>query len=459
MYSRVFSEEASHEFPSSRPWDHAIELKPGTPAALPGKLIPLSQAELIELQSFVKEHLARGTIRPFKSPYKAQFFYIKKKDGKLRPVQDYHPVNEWTIRNAYPLPLIPELIDRLSRCSLYTKFDICWGYNNVQIKEGDEWKAAFITNEGLFKPTVIFFGLTNSLATFQTMMNSIFANKIAEKWLTVYMDNITIHTQQQDNEMEEQHIQRHRIYVKRILAKLMEHNLFLKPEKCIFEQPSIEFLGVWITQGEVQMDDTKVEKVRNWRPPTNVTEVQKFLGFTGYYWYFIKDYSKIARPLLQLTHLMSTWHWNEDEQTAFETLRQAMISKPVLRQPIFTKPFFLLMDASAYGMGAILSQEGGSLTSNPSQKLKLYPVTYYSATFTQIECNYDIYERELLAIIKAISHWQPNLIWTKEPFTILTDHTNLLHWKLPRKLNRRTARWHGELQDYNFKLHHVPGKL
>jgi RNase H-like domain found in reverse transcriptase len=164
--------------------------------------------------------------------------------------------------------------------------------------------------------------------------------------------------------MEEQHVQWHRIYVKRILAKLMEHNLFLKPEKCSFKQPSIEFLGVRITQGEVQMDDTKVEKVRNWRPPTNVTEVRKFLGFTGYYRYFIKDYSKIARPLLQLTHLMSTWHWNEDEQIAFETLQQAMINKPVLWQPDFTKPFFLLTDTSAYGMGAILSQEGGSSTSN-----------------------------------------------------------------------------------------------
>jgi hypothetical protein len=141
----------------------------------------------------------------------------------------------------------------------------------------------FITNEGLFKPTVKFFGLTNSPATFQTMMNLIFANEIAKKWLTVYMDNMAIHTQQQDNKMEEQHVQWDRIYVKRILAKLMEHNLFLKPEKCVFEQPSIKFLGVWITQGEVQMDDTKVEKVCNWRPPTNVTEVQKFLGFTGYY--------------------------------------------------------------------------------------------------------------------------------------------------------------------------------
>jgi hypothetical protein len=176
----------------------------------------------------------------------------------------------------------------------------------------------------------MFFGLTNSPATFQTMMNSIFANEIAEKWLMVYMDNMAIHTQRQEHETEEQHVQQHQIYVKRILAKLMEHNLFLKPEKCSFKQPSIEFLGVRITQGEVQMDDTKVEKVRNWRPPTNVTEVRKFLGFTGYYWYFIKDYSKIARPLLQLTHLTTTWHWDKDEQAAFETLRQAMINKPVL---------------------------------------------------------------------------------------------------------------------------------
>jgi RNase H-like domain found in reverse transcriptase len=175
------------------------------------------------------------------------------------------------------------------------------------------------------------------------------------------------------------------------------------------------------------MDDAKVDKVCNWKPPTNVTEVRKFLGFTGYYWYFIKDYLKITQPLLQLTHLTTTWHWNEDEQTAFETLCQAMINKPVLQQPDFTKPFFLLMDTSAYGVGAILSQEGGSLTSNPSQKPKLHPIAYYSATFIQTECNYDIYKQELLAIIKAISHWRPYLIWTKEPFTILTDHTNLLH--------------------------------
>jgi Reverse transcriptase (RNA-dependent DNA polymerase) len=221
-----------------------INLKPGAPAALPGKLIPLSQMELGVLRKFVKEHLARGTIRPSKSPYKSRFFFIQKKDGTLCAVQDYRPVNQWTIRNAYPLPLILELIDQLNSCSLYTKFDICWGYNNVRIKEGDEWKATFITNEGLFEPTVMFFGLTNSPATFQTMMNLIFSEEVAECWMTIYMDDMAIHTKRREDETELQHILRHRSYVCRVLAKLLKHNLFLKPEKCTFEQPSIEFLGV-----------------------------------------------------------------------------------------------------------------------------------------------------------------------------------------------------------------------
>jgi Reverse transcriptase (RNA-dependent DNA polymerase) len=195
QYSRVFPEDTSHEFPPSRIWDHAIELKPNAPATLLSKLILLSKAGQEELRRFIAEHTKRGTIRPSKSPYKAWFFYIKKKDGKLWPVQDYRPINQWTICNAYPLPLIPELINQLSGCSLYTKFNICWGYNNVQIRKGDKWKATFITNKGLFEPTVMFFGLTNSPATFQMMMNSIFANDIVEKWLTVYINDMAIHTQ------------------------------------------------------------------------------------------------------------------------------------------------------------------------------------------------------------------------------------------------------------------------
>jgi hypothetical protein len=200
----------------------------------------------------------------------------------------------------------------------------------VRIREGDKWTAAFITNEGLFEPTIMFFRLTNSPATFQTMMSSIFTNNIAEKWLTVYMDNMAIHTKCQPGETEELHIQHNWSYIKRILDKLMKHNLFLKLEKCAFKQPSIEFLGIQITQGEVQMDNTKVEKVRNWKVLMNITEVCKFLGFTGYYHYFIKDYSKITQPLLQLTHLTNPWSWKQEEQTAFKILQEAMVNRLVL---------------------------------------------------------------------------------------------------------------------------------
>jgi hypothetical protein len=165
----------------------------------------LNQREQEEMQKFVEEHLRRGTIRESWSPYAANFFFIKKKDGKLRPVQDYRPINKWTKKNRNVSPLIPQTIDRLSGCKLFTKFDVRWGYNNIRIQEGDEWKAAFLTPEGLFEPTVMFFGLTNSPATFQMMMNTIFRKEVAQGWLSVYMDDIAIHTKLKPNETEEQH--------------------------------------------------------------------------------------------------------------------------------------------------------------------------------------------------------------------------------------------------------------
>jgi len=187
-----------------------------------------------------------------------------------------------------------------------------------------------MTNEGLFEPTVMFFGLTNSPATFQVMMNLVFAPEIVEQWLMVYMDDMAIHMAKLPNETDQQHLQQHYKLVNQILAKLQEHNLFLKPEKCTFEQPTIEFLGVKVDQGTVQMDDMKIAKVRNWITLHNITEVHKFLGFTGYYCYFIQDYSKKARPLLYLTHNTTPWHWEQDQQTAFEILRDTMCDKPVL---------------------------------------------------------------------------------------------------------------------------------
>src|SRR5712672_712892 len=258
-HHKVFSEEAAQHFLEPRIWDHVIKLKPGAPSTLPGKIYALSQLELQELAKFVKEHLAKGYIRPSKSPYASPFFFIKKKDGKLRPVQDYRRLNEWTIRNRYPLPLIPELINRVRNKDLFTKFDVRWGYNNVRIKDGDEWKAVFVTNEGLFEPTVMFFGLTNSPATFQAMMNAIFEDEIRAGWLTVYMDDMLIATRNDAG--------LHEHYVNHILTKLAQHDLYLKPEKCQFEQTRIEFLGVVLENNTIQMDPVKTDGVAKWPSP------------------------------------------------------------------------------------------------------------------------------------------------------------------------------------------------
>jgi RNase H-like domain found in reverse transcriptase/Reverse transcriptase (RNA-dependent DNA polymerase) len=179
--------------------------------------------------------------------------------------------------------------------------------------------------------------------------------------MTVYMDDIAIHTQQEKGETEDQHIEQHRWLVKEMLTILEEHDLFLNVKKCQFEQKSIKFLGVHVGQGKVEMQDSKVNKVREWKPPRNVQEVRRFLGFTRYYQYFIKGYLLIAKPLIELTKKSTPWGWNNEQQNSFETLKAKMCEKPVLQQPDFDKTFYLQTDMSAYSVGAILSQEGERL--------------------------------------------------------------------------------------------------
>jgi hypothetical protein len=161
----------------------------------------------------------------------------------------------------------------LSGCTLFTKFDVRWGYNNVCIKEGDKWKATFLTPEGLFEPMVMSFGLTNSPATFQMMMNMIFQKEVSQGWLSVYMDDIAIHTRKRPDKTEEQHQQRHQKYTHQVLDKLEEHDLYLKPEKCEFAKEEIKYLGVIVGQNKIRMDPGKLKGIADWPVPQNPTEV------------------------------------------------------------------------------------------------------------------------------------------------------------------------------------------
>jgi len=200
-FESVFAKKNFDILPEHRQWDHAIKLIPGSePKSL--KVYPLSPVEQKELDSFLEENLRTGRICPSKSPMAAPVFFIKKKNGSLQLVQDYRALNSMTVKNKYPLPLISELVSQLCGARYFTKLDVCWGFNNVCIKPRDEWKVAFQTNRGLFKPLVMFFGITNSLATFQTMMNNIFRNLIVEGIVVVYLDDILIFTK-----TEEEHAQ------------------------------------------------------------------------------------------------------------------------------------------------------------------------------------------------------------------------------------------------------------
>ena len=246
-----------------RQWDHAIELIPGLEPKS-SKVYSLSLVEQKELDSCLEENLCTGQICPSKSPMAALVIFIKKKDGLLRLVQDYRVLNSMTVKNKYPLPLISELMSQLCRARYFTKLDVHWGFNNVCIKPRNEWKVAFQTNRGLFEPLVMFFGMTNSPATFQTMMNNIFWDLIAEGIMVVYLDDILIFTR-----TEEEHAKA----IRRVLQVLQEHKLFLRPEKCEFCKERIEYLGLVISENEVFIDLVKVAGVREWSTPENKTDV------------------------------------------------------------------------------------------------------------------------------------------------------------------------------------------
>ena len=247
------------------------QFKTNTPDNIQCKVYPMMIKEDKALDDFIDEQLVKGYIQPLVSPYASSFFFIKKKDGKLRLVQDYHEINKWIVRNQYLFPLIPSLICDLGGAHVYTKLDIWWGYNNIRIKEGDEWKAAFKTCRGLYEPAVMFFGLTNSPATFQAMMNHIFCNVIMKhrsKGTNIWdnMDDIAIATK---HPSLLDHVQA----VCNVLQVAKDHSLFFKLSKCTFHTTSIDYLGVILEKGVTCMDPVKVEGIRNWPTPTCTRDV------------------------------------------------------------------------------------------------------------------------------------------------------------------------------------------
>ncbi|EEB91673.1 hypothetical protein MPER_09934, partial [Moniliophthora perniciosa FA553] len=385
-YREQFEKGAAERFPESRPYDHAIELKPDfKPINKPIYKLDATQTKLME--EFIEENLRKNYIRPSTSPIASPFFFVAKKEkGALRPCQDYRDLNAGTVKNAYPLPLVGDLLDKFKGATIFSKLDLRNGYNNIRIKDGDQWKAAFRTSKGHYEPYGLCFSdSTNSRATFQAFMDDTLSDFISEGWCVVYMDDILIFSKN-----KEEHQQR----TIRLLQRLKERDLFLKPEKCEFDVTEVIFLGLVIRPGQIAMDPVKVAGIKDWLPPDTVTGVRSFLGFGNFYRKFIGKYAEIARPLNDLTCKGKEFVWTDECQTAFDKLKRKFLEDPVLIIPDMEKPFLLETDASKFASGGVLRQKGSDG--------EWHPCGYISNSFNQAERNYQIYNRELLGMIRGL---------------------------------------------------------
>jgi len=289
----------------------------------------------------------------------------------------------------------------------------------VRIKEGDKWKGAFTMHVGSFEPTVIFFGMTNSPATFQAMMNEILKDMINERKVAAFVDDVLVGTETEEGYDK---------IVEEVLRRLEENDLYVKPEKCVWKVRKIGFLGIVIGPSRIEMEKEKMDRVLSWLEPRNVKDVRKFLGLANYYRRFIKDFARVARPMNVLTRKDVKWQWGVEQQKAFDKLKRVFTTKLVLAAPDLDKKFRVEADASNYTTGGVLSMK----CSDEMWR----PVAFISKSLSDTERNYKIHDKEMLAVVRCLEAWRHFLEGMTIKFEIWTDHKNLEYFMKAQKLNR-----------------------
>uniref|UniRef100_A0A4W5K0J5 Gypsy retrotransposon integrase-like protein 1 n=1 Tax=Hucho hucho TaxID=62062 RepID=A0A4W5K0J5_9TELE len=392
------------------------------------------------METYVSEFLGQGYIRPSTSPASSSFFFVKKKDGGLHPCIDYRGINQITVRCSYPLPFIASAIESMHGARFVTKLDLRSDNNLVRIREEDEWKMAFSTTSGHYEYLVMPYGLMNAPSVFQAFVDEIFRD-LHGQGVVVYIDDILIYSATRAE---------HVSLVRRVLGRLLEHDLYFKAEKCLFFQQSVSFLGFRISTSGVEMESDRISVVRNWPTPTTVKEVQRFLGFANYYRRFIRGFGQVAAPITSLLKGGPVrLQCSAEAARAFGHLKALFTSAPVLAHPDPTLAFIVEVDASEAGIGAVLSQRSGAPP-------KLRPCAFFSKKLSPAERNYDVGDRELLAVVKALKAWSNWLEGAKHPFLIWTDHRNLEYIRAVRRLNPRQARWAMFFTRFVFTLSYRP---
>lgn len=435
QYADVFS-KGDHDLGRTSLVKHHIHTGDSRPVKLPPRRI--APARRLEVEKAVEELLAQGVIEKSCSPWSAAVVLVKKKDGSTRCCVDYRGLNAVTTKDSYPLPRVDDTLDALTGAQWFSTLDLKSGYHQVEVAEEDREKTAFSSGQGLYQFKVMSFGLVNAPATFERLMERVLEGLLWKSAL-VYLDDVLVYGDSFKLALER---------LKTVLDRLRAANVKLSPKKCCLFRKEVPFLGHIVTSEGVKTDPGKVESVKEWPVPRSVTEVRGFIGLCTYYRRFVKGFAQTAAPLHHLTRKGACFHWSEDCQRAFEELKEALANAPVLPYPDPTKVYILDCDASAEGVGAVLSQEKDG---------QEWVVSYFSRKFSAPERNYCVTRKELLAVIQALDHFHPYLYGAK--FKVRTDHAALRWLKNLRNPEGQLARWIGKLEQHDYHIEYRPGKL
>lgn len=385
-YDDVFAEPKS--LPPPRFHDHAITLVEGSnPVKVRPYRYPHSQKAQIE--TMVKDMLAQGIIQPSNSPFSSPILLVKKKDGSWRFCTDYRALNSITVKDSFPIPTVDELLDELHGAHYFSKLDLRSGYHQILVKPEDRPKIAFRTHQGLYEWLVMPFGLSNAPASFQCLMNHVFHAQL-RKTVLVFFDDILVYIHSWSS---------HLAHLSEVLQLMRHHSLFAKRSKCCFGFTEIDYLGHTISHQGVHMEKDKVKVVLDWPIPISLKQLRGFLGLSGYYRRFIRNYATIVAPLTALLK-KDAFEWTPSATDAFLTLQQAITAAMMLALPDFSKPFILETDASGTGIGAVLSQDK-------------HPITYFSKKLNSSMQAKSTYVRELYAVTEAMAKFRNYILGNK----------------------------------------------
>ena len=407
----------------------------------------VSPAEVEAATQWVKDEVAAGRMEPSTSEWAAQLVIVPKRNDKgevsgWRICGDYRNLNAVTKADAEPLPLMQMVFDQLKGMRYFSKLDLLKGFNQIPVEPKSRELMAVSTPVGLYQPTVMPFGVKNAPGSFQREMRRVLSGKL-NKGVFVFIDDIIIYSRTEDEHLE---------LIDWVLGRLEAEGYYANPAKCEFLRSQVSFLGHMVSREGLSMQQHKIAAVHNWPVPQSVKDVRAFLGLAGFYRRFVRNFASLAQPLTDLTKIADRrwWSWGPEEQRAFDTLKQALTSAPVLAHPDPQRQWTVQTDASGYALGAVLSQQQDDGT--------MRPVAYWSHKLNSAARNYSASERELMAIVEATKHWRQYLHGSPHPVLLKSDHQPLVYLNTKEQLGRRLNRWMEELCDLTFEIGYVKGK-